>query len=78
MARPTICLGKILIQQGKYEQAERVYRKGIEAVPDDPTLHLELASLLRKQGLWQEADIEQQKAIALDPNIAARLPHANA
>jgi tetratricopeptide (TPR) repeat protein len=71
------CLGQVLIQQGKTGQAERIYRKGIEAVPDNPTLHLELASLLRKQGLWQEADVEQQKAITLDPNIATRLGPAS-
>jgi Flp pilus assembly protein TadD len=57
------------MEQGNYKRAESVCRKAIEKIPDDPVLHLLLADLLRARGMFLEANVEQQKAASLDPNL---------
>jgi tetratricopeptide (TPR) repeat protein len=59
----------LLNDLGKADQAEQVYRKGIEAVPADASLHYNFALLLKKRGQLEEAYEERRKAIAMDPNI---------
>ena len=65
-------LGQIFGKHGEIGRAEKVYRKGIEAVPNNAQLHMNMALLLKDKGLFTESEQERQKAISLDPNIAVR------
>jgi tetratricopeptide (TPR) repeat protein len=69
-------LAKILLQQGKADEAERVYRKGIESATEKARLHIGLAMLLSQKGRQAEAEKELQKAKTLDPNIIMPLQPA--
>ena len=66
-------LAKVLIQQGKTEKAERVYRKGIESATEKAHLHFGLSALLKEKGRPEEAEKELQEAKTLDPNISDAL-----
>ncbi len=54
---------------GKADKAEQIYRKGIEMVANDASLHFNFAMFLKKKGQFEEAEKERRKAMALDPNL---------
>jgi Flp pilus assembly protein TadD len=60
--------GARLIRQRLYRQAERRYRAGLRATPDDPTLQFALAYALEAQGKWPEAAAEYRAMLRADPN----------
>jgi tetratricopeptide (TPR) repeat protein len=70
-------LASILNREGKYDQVEQVYRKGIKAIPTDPSLHFNLALLLQKKGQLQEAEKERQKAKLLAQNQLNQISQEN-
>jgi tetratricopeptide (TPR) repeat protein len=62
----------ILNQEGDLDSAEEYLRNGIAQVPDKGELHFYLSVVLNRKGLSVEAQQEQQKAFALDPNLAGK------
>ena len=64
----------ILRTEADPKEAEALYRRAIEAAPDDPGPHLNLGFLLRAQGRNEEADAEIAKATALNPQLGQAPP----
>jgi tetratricopeptide (TPR) repeat protein len=56
-------MGHMFRQRGDYEQAEKWYRRAIEADPDDATYHIYLGSLFAKQGRLSDAEEVHRTAI---------------
>ncbi|WP_413167434.1 tetratricopeptide repeat protein [Capilliphycus salinus ALCB114379] len=63
-------LGASLLLEGQYEEAEKVYRQGIELQPDDPWVHCNLGRSLLYQGKVEEAIPHLQNTIEIEPNLA--------
>ena len=61
-------LGLIYIQQKRYELAELVLNKAVEADAKDPTIYNAAALLALRQGKAQEAFDRFDKAVSLDAN----------
>ena len=54
-----------------YAQATAAYEKILRQQPNDPTAYSSLGLILRRQGRWAEALVNQRRAVELDPaNIA--------
>jgi tetratricopeptide (TPR) repeat protein len=71
-------LALIYIQQKRFELAELVLQKGLEADAKDPALYNAGALLALRQGKAQEAFDRFDKAVSLDPNyIDARFNKAS-
>ncbi len=60
-------LAAIAFSQGRYEEAERIYRDLIAREGADADLHTSLAGVLGAQGRYEEARRELDAGIALDP-----------
>lgn len=58
-------------EDGRFEEAEKVIRQALDAWPLDPSLHLALGIVLRKQGGLRAAVDSFERAIGLDGNYAA-------
>lgn len=66
--------GNALEKQGKLAEAAAAYREGLEIIPDDPHVRMDLAIVLREDGKLDEAIAELKKTIEVDPDhMAARL-----
>lgn len=55
-------------ESGRLADARQIYQRAIEASPDSPFLHRELAAVERRDGNLAGALTYAQKAVALDPN----------
>jgi len=55
---------------GRYEEAERRYRREIQIAPNSPSLYSDLGWICILQGRWEEALALVQKAIELAPQAA--------
>lgn len=62
-------LGTVLQQQGKLEEAEQCYRKVLE-IRSDALGHFNLGTVLYGLGRHQEAVLEFQEAVGMDPQFA--------
>jgi tetratricopeptide (TPR) repeat protein len=60
---------------GDMATAEEWYRKGLERLPDDPTLHNDFGNLLRDMGRYRES--VQHLTIAIDRDDARPFAHFN-
>jgi Flp pilus assembly protein TadD len=69
-ARPHHNLGRVLGDQGKFEEAAAEFRRAIALDPKDALAHHGLGLVLRDQGKLPEAAAEYGRAIALDPKLA--------
>lgn len=49
-------LGSVNFDMGKYDEAERVYRKALELQPDFYSAYLNLAAVYREQGEFEKAE----------------------
>lgn len=58
-------------EAGRFEEAEAIMRQALALYPDDPTLHLGLGVVLRKQGSLKGAVTCFEDAIKLDPQWAS-------
>ncbi len=56
---------------GRYQEAERAFRKYIELIPNDPNPYDSYAELLMKMGQFEESIESYEKALAVDPNFVA-------
>lgn len=61
-------LGWVEYKLGRYKSAARTLVKAVRLMPDDATLRYHLAAAYSKLGLIEEARIELNKALLLDPN----------
>jgi tetratricopeptide (TPR) repeat protein len=68
----------IVVTKTNSEEALTLYRRLIEVKPDDPIAHLNLGFLLTDLGKAEEAKIELDKAVDLDPKLKSRIPPAPA
>jgi Tfp pilus assembly protein PilF len=66
-AQPYVHQAEILVQQGKFDEAERQVRTAIERRPDAQA-HLTLGAILVKRGRLYEAAAEYAEALRIDPN----------
>lgn len=60
-------LGALLVQMGRYDEAEEVLKKAL-LTHDDVAAHVEFGNLYVKTGRIKEAIHEFRRAMALDPN----------
>jgi Tfp pilus assembly protein PilF len=61
-------LGVIMLQSGRFSQAEHYFEQAVARAPRDPKAHYLLAKALLNVGAKQRAGVEIAHAIALDPN----------
>ena len=64
-------LGYAYRQVENYTEAEKVFKKYTELIPNDPNPHDSYAELLLKIGKFDESITNYQKALAVDPNFVA-------
>ncbi|MCW6038714.1 tetratricopeptide repeat protein [Spirulina subsalsa FACHB-351] len=57
--------------QGRFTEAERVFRRVLQVEPNDAAAHNNLGLALYNQGKLEEAIASYQRAIQLDPNYGA-------
>ena len=62
--------GSLLHEQGRLEEAERVYGEALAALGDDPVLLFNLGVLMEDMNRRMEAVHAYQKALRLDPGLA--------
>jgi tetratricopeptide (TPR) repeat protein len=62
--------GSLLHEQGRLEEAERVYADALGALGDDPVLLFNLGVLMEDMNRRMEAVHAYQKALRLDPGLA--------
>jgi tetratricopeptide (TPR) repeat protein len=62
--------GSLLHEQGRLEEAERVYGEALAALGDDPVLLFNLGVLMEDLNRRMEAVHAYQKALRLDPGLA--------
>jgi len=68
-ARQAFLSGRMAASEGKFEKALADFRRAISLRPEEPILHFELAMLLQQMGVDDEARLEAQKAVKLDPEF---------
>jgi len=56
---------------GKYDEAERIFQKYIQLIPDDPNPYDSYAELLLKEGKYDESIANYRKALDHDPTFVA-------
>jgi len=61
-------LGNLLIDQFRDSEAEVLYRNGLEHDPENAVLHYNLSLLMKREGRYEEAEQEAQRAVKLDPS----------
>ena len=61
-------LGIIATQQENYSEASHYLQQAIDLQPNDPTLQLHLANVLKIQGLFSQAAIALHNALELQPH----------
>jgi protein O-mannosyl-transferase len=63
-------LGGLLARQGRYDEAEAVYRALVDAEPVESTSHFALGSLLGSRGKLTEARASFEQTVRLSPTYA--------
>src|SRR5262249_14944165 len=69
-SRKAFLAARTAVADGRYQEALTLYRKVLEAVPNDPIVHLEYAQLLRDLNVGDEALRQARDAVRLDPDLA--------
>jgi protein O-GlcNAc transferase len=64
-------LGTIAHQEGRLPDATRYLERAAALVPSQPTLHINLAELYRRQGQWERAVQSGREAVRLAPGMSA-------
>jgi len=68
---PAAAKGRALVDEGKVEEAIKLYREILEDKPDDVSIRYELAVLLDKRGRTDEAIVEYEHLLEFAPNHPA-------
>ena len=64
-------LGSALVADGRYGEAERVYREAVQKYPENSLLFAEFGDALRQNGKGEEAKMAWEKGIELGPSISS-------
>ena len=64
-------LGYAYRAQGKNAEAEKIFKKYAELLPDDPNPHDSYAELLMRLGRFDESITNYKKALKIDPNFVS-------
>jgi predicted CXXCH cytochrome family protein len=64
--------GGSLYAKGQYEEAERIYREGIDVNPLVASLHYSLGLALEQEKKMADAEAEMTLAAKIDPNVSKR------
>ncbi len=70
-ARGHYNLGRALVEEGRLEEAKRLFIRALELEPKHSYAHNNLGSLLAQQGRFKEAVFHFKEAAQLDPHNAA-------
>lgn len=71
-------VGYLLCEEGKFGEAEKIIRRGLEVAENSPEGYVLLGNTLMQQSRWDEAERSLQEALVRDPNFAdAYLLHSN-
>jgi tetratricopeptide (TPR) repeat protein len=71
-------VGYLLCEEGKYGEAERIIRRGLEVAANAPEGYVLLGNALMLLNRWDEAERCLREALVRDPNFAdAYLVHSN-
>jgi tetratricopeptide (TPR) repeat protein len=62
-------LGNQMLDDGRFEEAERLYRKALQFDPMDANVQLNVGLALKNQGRPEEAIAEVERSIELDPKL---------
>jgi tetratricopeptide (TPR) repeat protein len=66
-------------ENGEWEAATRLLRRGVELAPDEPSIRVKLADVLRRSGSAEESLRHYERAVTIDPGLTgARFGHAMA
>ena len=71
LAAAHFALGMLLNHEKDYPAAEKSLTRGLELNPEAPQGHYELAKTYWALGRWQDAEPHAQKAVILQPDLAA-------
>src|SRR5205814_9698376 len=61
-------LGKLYEENGRYDEAEAMFRKAIEVKPNDPLAYEVLAGYFNRQGEFDKTMEAFEKRAAMEPN----------
>jgi len=62
-------LGYAYRQQGNYSDAEQIFKKYTELIPNDPNPYDSYAELLMKMGRFDDSLVQYRKALSIDPHF---------
>ena len=68
-------LGYIAMAQGKFDQAEELFRTYLFVAPDQPNPHDSLGELLTVRGRYAEAEQQFEEALRIRPDFCASWAH---
>lgn len=66
-----LTLGNILAEQGRWEEAGKLFREGLRFGPDSAELHSMSGMAMKERGASADAEAKFRKALDLDPELAA-------
>jgi tetratricopeptide (TPR) repeat protein len=58
-------LGRIYLDQGRYQEAVTLYQRALTVTPDEPELYIDLGGVYEQMGEKDRANSEYQRALAL-------------
>ncbi len=59
--------GWVLFKMGRLKEAEGKIRKALEIIGDDATIYDHLGQIYYREGMYEEAKIQWEKALQIDP-----------
>lgn len=68
--RARYSMGEVLVEAGRLDEAEELYRQILEVNPDAPDAHYHLGNIYEERGDAEQARFEWREAFRLDPNHA--------
>jgi len=69
MLKPHLRLGDALSERGRFDQAEKAYRRAVDLRPGHPGVRNNLGILYSKQGRLEEAEVEFRQLLRVSPDV---------